>query len=255
MKYIKYIRTALLLLAVVQVQAQQVEFEEDYTWSLGGQIGVQTGGAIPIPLDALSDKESAVHVHMTIHSLLALKGSYRLSPRWRLFSEVSYAANGFAAEARVTDQRIKETDNTGIVQEKYFTGVSRIEQSFSFFEVPVYVRYSISPRNKLVVGVYGAYQTSRKFETVAVKGFVGVHPGTVEAPVSDPVRSDFSADLHQWDIGFLAGYEFEILERFNAGVRINFSPFDIFAAGIDYFDYTMHQLRGAVTLSYEFWRH
>ncbi len=254
MKNVKYILTALLLSAVVPMQAQQSKFEEDYTWSLGGQIGVQTGGAIPIPLDALSDKESAVHVYMSIHSLLALKGSYKLSPHWRLFGELSYAASGFVADARVTNQRIKETGSDGVIQEKYFTGVTRIEQSFSFFEVPVYARYDISSRSKLVLGVYGAYQTFSEFETTAVKGFVGVHPGTVEAPVTDPVRSDFSGDLHQWDIGFLAGYEFAILSRLNAGVRVNFSPFDIFSAGVDYFDYTMHHLRGAVTLSYEFWR-
>ncbi len=260
MKYNTYILVmAIMLLAVMQAGAQQHhkgdQYEMTAEWTLGGKLGVQAGGAIPIPLSALSGKESAVHVNLGVYPLLAVRAGYKLSPKWRLLGEVSYAATGFDADARVTNQRIKETDEAGDETVKYFTGVSHIRQSFAFFEVPLYAEFSISPRNKLLMGVYGAYQSSGAFQTTAVKGFVGVNPNSVEAPVTDPIESDFSNDLHHWDIGITAGYEFVLLPRFNAGVRFSFSPFDIFSAGKDYFDYTMHQLRGAVTLSYDFWQH
>ncbi len=253
-KLLTYLLLAFCCLLSVAAEAQQSKFDETHTWSIGVQGGLQAGGAIPIPLTALSGKESAVNVSLGVYPLLAVKSGYRFAPRWQVFAEFSYAANGFDADARVTNQRIKEADNQGNVTEKYFTGISHIQQRFDFFEVPVYAKFSISPRNKLTMGIYGAYQSNGKFITTAVKGFVGVTPNTVEAPVTEPIVSNFSGDLHKWDIGLLLGYEFVILPRFNAGVRFDFSPFDIFKSDKKYFDYTMHQLRGSITLSYEFWR-
>jgi hypothetical protein len=65
---------------------------------------------------------------------------------------------------------------------------------------------------------------------------------------------DFSDDLRGWDFGVLLGYEFAVFSRLNAGVHLNFSPFDIFKSSTDYFDYTMHPLRGAIMVSYDLFR-
>jgi hypothetical protein len=106
------------------------------------------------------------------------------------------------------------------------------------------------------MGLYGAYKVSGKFETIAVKGFTSDMPNDVHAEVqpSDNIRSDFSDDLRHWGFGVLLGYEFAVFSRLNAGVHLNFSPFDIFKANVNYFDYTMHPLRGVVMVSYDLFR-
>jgi hypothetical protein len=182
----------------------------------------------------------------------------RLSDNWRVYAGLNYASSGLTAKARVKNQRIKETDRaSGDLTVKYFTGVSHVEMAFAYAEFPVYAEYSISQRNKLFMGLYGAYKVSGKFETTAVKGFTSDKSDNVHAEVrpSDNIRSNFSGDLRGWDFGVLLGYEFAVFSRLNAGVHLNFSPFDIFKAEADYFDdYTMHPLRGAIMVSYDLFR-
>ncbi len=253
----KRIYTLLILTSVlcvtIPVQGQMFAVEPaTYTWTLEAQLGVQMGGAIPIPLTALSGTESAVHASMGLCSQAAVLGSRYLSPQWRLYAGVAYAASGFEADARVSNQRIKEKDANGQTTEKYFTGVSHIEQSFAFLEVPIYAQLSLSLRSKLLMGIYGGYQITGMFKTTAKKGFTGVNPDEVGASVTAPILSDFSQDLRAFDFGMLAGYEFIVMTHLSAALRFSFSPIDIFASGRDFFDYSMHQLRGTLTLTYTF---
>jgi hypothetical protein len=226
-------------------------------WKVSGQLGLQAGGAIPIPMSALSGADGAVDAQVKVYPRLAARVGKRLSDKWWAYAGLNYASSGLSAKARVKNQRIKEIDHgSGELTVKYFTGVSYVEMAFAYAEFPVYAEYAISQRNKLLMGLYGAYKVSGKFETTAVKGFTSDKPDNVHAEVrpSDNIRSNFSGDLRGWDFGVMLGYEFAVFSRLNAGVHLNFSPFDIFKAEVDYFDYTMHPLRGSVMVSYDLFR-
>lgn len=231
--------------------------DKAYEWAVSGQLGLQGGGAIPIPMSALSGDDGAVNAEIKVYPRLAARVGRRLSDKWMVCAGLDYASSGIAAKARVKNQRIKETDrSSGELTVKYFTGVSLVEMAFAYAEFPVYAEYSISPRNKLLMGLYGGYKVSGKFEVTVMKGFTSDKPDDVHAEVqpSDNIRSNFSGDLRSWDFGVLLGYEFAVFSRLNAGLHLNFSPFDIFKAGVDYFDYTMHPLRGSIMLSYDLFR-
>ena len=231
--------------------------DKAYEWIVSGQLGLQGGGAIPIPMSALSGDDGAVNAQVKVYPRLAARVGRRLSNKWLVYAGLDYASSGVTAKARVKNQRIKEIDkNNGGLTVKYFTGVSHVEMAFAYAEFPVYAEYSVSPRSKLLMGLYGGYKVSGKFEVTAVKGFTSDKPNDMHAPVlpSDNIRSNFSGDLRSWDFGVLLGYEFVVFSRLNAGLHLNFSPFDIFKADVDYFDYTMHPLRGSIMLSYDLFR-
>jgi hypothetical protein len=228
-----------------------------YVWKVAGQLGLQAGGAIPIPMSALSGADGAVNARIKVYPRLAARVGRRLSDKWLVYAGLDYASSGLTAKARVKNQRIKEIDKeSGNLTIKYFTGISHIEMAFAYAEFPVYAEYSISPRNKLLMGLYGGYKVSGKFEVAVVKGFTSDKPNNMHAPVhpSDNIRSVFSGDLRSWDFGVLLGYEFAVFSRLNAGVHLNFSPFDIFKTDVDYFDYTMHPVRGSIMVSYDLFR-
>jgi hypothetical protein len=208
-------------------------------------------------MSALSGDDGAVDAQVKLYPRLAAKIGKRLSNRWFAYAGLNYASSGLTAEARVKNQRIKEVDReSGDLAVKYFTGVSYVEMAFAYAELPVYAEYALSPRNKLLMGLYGAHKVSERFETTAVKGFTSDKPDDVHAEVrpSDNIHSNFSNDLRTWNFGVLLGYEFAVFSRLNAGLQLNFSPFDIFKSGIDYFDYTMHAVRGSIMVSYDLFR-
>ncbi|MDR3180354.1 MAG: PorT family protein [Prevotellaceae bacterium] len=243
--------------AAQEAKQQHALQDKAYEWAVSGQLGLQAGGAIPIPMSALSGGNGAVNAQVKVYPRLAARVGRRLSDRWMVYAGLDYASSGITAKARVKNQRIKETDkNSGELTVKYFTGVSYVEMAFAYAEFPVYAEYSISQRNKLLMGLYGGYKVSGKFETTAVKGFTSDNPNNVHAEVrpSDNIRSNFSNDLRSWDFGVLLGYEFAVFSRLNAGLHLNFSPFDIFKSDVDYFDYTMHPLRGSIMVSYDLFR-
>ncbi|MDR0737499.1 MAG: PorT family protein [Prevotellaceae bacterium] len=242
-------------LVAQKAEKQSVLQDKAHEWKVSGQLGLQAGGAIPIPMSALSGDDGAVNAQVKVYPRLAARLGKRLSDHWWAYVGLNYASSGITAKARVKNQRIKEVKN-GALDVKYFTGVSLVEMAFAYAEFPVYAEYTISPRNKLLMGLYGAYKVSGKFETTAVKGFTSDKPDNVHAEVrpSDNIRSNFSSDLRGWDFGVLLGYEFAVFSRLNAGLHLNFSPFDIFKAEVDYFDYTMHPLRGSIMVSYDLFR-
>lgn len=243
---------------VAQIAEKHSAFQDKaHEWKVSGQLGLQAGGAIPLPMSALSGDDGAVNAQVKVYPRLAARVGKRLSNNWWAYVGLNYASSGITAKARVKNQRIKEIDRgSGELTVKYFTGVSYVDMAFAYAEFPVYAEYSVSPRNKLLMGLYGAYKVSGKFETTAVKGFTSDKPNNVHAEVrpSDNIRSNFSGDLRGWDFGVLLGYEFAVFSRLNAGLHLNFSPFDIFKAEVDYFDYTMHPLRGSIMVSYDLFR-
>lgn len=256
MKQAVYISLLLTLFVLMpDVISAQAKEEQHYTWEISGQLGIQAGGAIPIPMSMISGKDDAVHITLKASPLLSGRISRMLSDKWRIFLELSCAVDGLTADARVTNQRIKDTDpNTDEVMIKYFTGISHIDMSFTYAELPIYTQLSLSSCNKLLMGFYLAYSISSKFENIAERGFIGVNKDEVGAPVNKAIYSDFSDDMKGWDMGFLLGYEYVILSRLSAGVRITFSPIDVFKSTVDYFDFSMHQLRGSISLSYKLFR-
>jgi hypothetical protein len=248
----KVILFVLLLWLCLPLAAQQrLPYITPYDWELSITSGIQMGGAIPIPMSALGD--GAVHVSLKVAPLLSARVSKSLSQKWRVYAELGYALSGFTAEARVKNQHIKYIER-GEPKEQYFTGVSYIDMSFSYAEFPIYAEYSVSPRNKLLMGLYGACKINGKFETIAEKGFIGENPDMVGAEVHTDIYSYFSNDLRSWDFGVLVGYEFAVFRRLNAGLHVVFSPFDIFKSDSNYFDYTMHPMRGSLSLSYALFR-
>jgi hypothetical protein len=246
-----------LLLGLSSTAQEVRKRDAAYKWKVSGQLGLQAGGAIPMPMSALSGDDGAVNAQVKLYPRLSAAVGKRLSNKWFAYAGLNYASSGITAKARVKNQRIKEISReSGDLVVEYFTGVSHVEMAFAYAELPVYAEYALSPRNKLLMGLYGAHKVSGKFEAMPVKGFTSDKPDDVHAEMrpSDNIRSNFSDDLRTWNFGVLLGYEFVVFSRLNAGLHLNFSPFDIFKSGVEYFDYTMHPLRGSVMVSYDLFR-
>ncbi|MDR0666998.1 MAG: PorT family protein [Prevotellaceae bacterium] len=213
--------------------------------SLGVQVGVNIGGAVPYPLKHIPE---AINAYPQLTGSLGAKCTFPLYQPFSLGVELNYKTIAMKADARVENQAFKSLD--GLLQ--YFSGTAQMNMSFTILEIPLYAKYrfSHSPHTALLGGYY-AFVLAREFTTIAQKGYIGNAPDEVASPVdARPQIMPFTTSLDRWDAGLIAGYELQIIPRLHLGLRFMMGFKDIFKPQLRYFEYRMLPMRGAVTISY-----
>jgi hypothetical protein len=183
---------------------------------------------------------------------LGAKFSFPFYGQFSLGAEITYKTVAMNADARVENQKF---DDGGSIQ--YFSGTAEMNMSFTMLECPLYAKYRFGhSSHTLLVGGYYAYVMSRKFETIAKKGYIGSLPDVVDSPVDEDYIFSFSESMRNWDVGIIVGYELQVISRVHLGLRVMMGCADIFKPTDRYFEYNMYPMRGSVTLSYSLfnWR-
>lgn len=217
-------------------------------FAVSAQIGTDIGGAIPVPFSAVG---GSLNAYPKLNAAFGVRLLLDVHPRWSLGANINYKTVAMEADARVTNQKFKGENTV-----QFFTGTTEMSMSFTFLELPVYVDFFLGPKkiHAVQAGLFGAYSFKSKFQTRAMKGFIGSEADRVDSGVTEPQVMDFSALLTRWDVGVLFGYETRITPRIRAGLLLMFGFRDLFQTGNDFFDYKMHQVRGSVVLSYDIFR-
>jgi hypothetical protein len=211
------------------------------------------GGAVPWPLSKAVGGGDKINVTPRLSPVLGLSGELVLHSCWSVAVEATYKTVAMDAEIITLrqGQRFKDKDDLDVL----FFGRAGTSMSFTQLEMPLYLKYKISERNRVFLGGYYSRIFSGKFEATAFDGRMQNPDDPTDIVIvrpSDPAYQNFSNNLEKWDIGFLLGYERLIFKRITMTGRFSTGFKDIFKPNENYLDYSMWNMRGTVTLSYRF---
>jgi hypothetical protein len=85
-------------------------------------------------------------------------------------------------------------------------------------------------------------------------GFKGKEPDKVDEIIDEDFEMIFTPYLDNWNIGVMTGYECEVFNRVQVGIRLAVNFRDIFNSNNRYFDYRMLPMYGSVLISYDLYR-
>jgi hypothetical protein len=224
-----------------------VSFAQDAQWMIYPSIGVDMGGAIPIPLSDIPEGSTG---SPNLKPSLGLGGLYLLNERWGLSFDVNYHIVAFTANARVISQPYYFNDKENVL---YFSGDTYTEIELRLVEFPLSVNYKLGENWSLILGGYYSVILEGKFETEGKDGWSSADkydtdytplPGTVSKSY------DFNDDLSDFDIGCQIGYQYKIAPRLLFWGRFHVGMKSIFVSEFEDIDYEMYQLRLSTGVSY-----
>lgn len=239
--------------------------------TFGVQIGTDVGGALPTKLEFIP---KVFRPYPKMYMSIGARTSISLAPGWDLGLEANYKTVEMSADALVENQLAFAPNvniETGLVQgylKQYFSGQATMNMSFTMLEIPLYAKYVFpNGKDKIMFGGYGAWVMRATFVTDPQIGYIGfepdkVEPGMVFPPPSEDTRMDFSRFTSKWDAGITFGYERELYQRINIGLRVYAGFKDIFQRDIfpnddsvdKILEYNMTHMRGSLTISYDLFR-
>lgn len=239
--------------------------------TFGVQIGTDVGGALPTKLEFIP---KVFRPYPKMYMSIGARTSISLAPGWDLGLEANYKTVEMSADALVENQLAFAPDvdpETGLVQgfeKQYFSGQATMNMSFTMLEIPLYAKYVFpNGKDKILFGGYGAWVMRATFVTDPQIGYIGfepdkVEPGMVISTPSEGTRMDFSRFTANWDAGITFGYEREVYQRVNIGLRVYVGFKDIFQRDIfpnddsvdKILEYNMTHMRGSLTISYDLFR-
>ncbi|GHT53199.1 hypothetical protein AGMMS49982_15610 [Bacteroidia bacterium] len=206
------------------------------------QLGTDIGGCVPFPLKYIPE---TFNMYPKLNLSLGGKFTFPIRDKWSVGAEVTYKTISVSADARVKNQRFQDKEML-----QYFTGSAEMAMEFTMLEIPIYAKYTLTDKHKVLLGAYGTRVFKNKFVTTAKKGFIGADKDMVSAPLDGDLEMDFSNSLGSWDAGLVLGYERRLFSRLDVGLRFMCGFKDIFKPENQYFDYSMIHLRGVVAVSY-----
>jgi hypothetical protein len=219
------------------------------TVDIAVQLGTDVGGCVPFPFKYIPE---TFNMYPKLNLSLGGKVTFPIKDKWSVGAEVTYKTISVSADARVKNQRFQEKDQEGKPQIQYFTGSAEMNMEFTMLEIPLYAKYSLSDKHKVLLGAYGVRVFKSKFVTTPKKGFIGTDgPNIVSMLIPDDMEDMvFSKSLDSWDAGLMLGYGRKIFSRLDVGLRFMCGFKDIFKPENQYFDYSMIHMRGVVAVSY-----
>jgi hypothetical protein len=225
--------------------ARQEIHQERSRMRIAVQIGTDIGGCVPFPFKYIPQ---TFNPYPKLNISLGSKLTFPLKDQWSLGTEITYKTVELNADARVKNQRFREKEHI-----QYFTGSAEMSMEFTMLEIPVYAKYSFkNDKDRIIAGPYFAWILKSSFVTDPKKGFIGTAaPDEVDADMPEDMEDmNFSGALDSWDMGIVVGYERKIYSRFELGLRFMWGFKDIFKPDNQYFDYSMHHMKGSLVLGY-----
>ena len=220
-----------------------------YKFAAGVAVGTDIGGAVPVPV---SNVPGTIHAYPDINVSLGARFTVPVTGHWLLGTEVTYKKLSLNAKTRVENQKFQDKENYFI---QYFTGTAKMNMSFTFLEVPLLVKYNFGRSgHRAMAGPCFSYYLNTNFVTTAQIGFKGKEPDKVDEIIDEDFEMVFTPYLDNWNIGAMIGYECEIFNKLQIGLRLTMNFRDIFKSDNRYFDYRMLPMYGSVLISYDLYR-
>ncbi len=224
---------------------------QEYKWEFSSLLGVEMGGAIPIPLSEMPDDAKG---NPKIKPTLGIAFQRNLNERWSLGAELNYHNLAIDAEVNVISQAYWADDRSYAT---YFSGEAFSSTELEFVEIPLTAYYHFNERWALVFGAYYSFILNGKLETEGRNGWISADKNdtdTAPLPGTQNASFDFNDELDNYDIGALIGYKFKIGERVDLWGRFNVGFKSIFVPDFNNIDYEMYQFRFCTGVSFRMWQ-
>lgn len=261
-KVLGYICAALLLVSTAGAASAQADekkgsFFRSLSYDFGVHTGIDIGAAVPWPPNNMG---GGMKMNATPYLApeLGFSGTAYIDPRWSVTLEATYKRLGVDAKARVDNQKFRDPDDP--TRRVNFRGTTEIEMRFSMIEVPLYAGYSFGKnQNRVVLGLYFSRVVDSKFRATPKKGVMtsldDPNDWMFVTPESDNnATQNFDDNMDNWDLGFLVGWEFRVMDRVQLGLRYSMGFKDIFRPDARFLDYNMLNMRGSLVLSYKMFK-
>jgi hypothetical protein len=209
-------------------------------WRVYPMLGIDMGGAIPIPL---SDIPGGVKGTPKLNPNLGLGYERQLYKRWNLGFEISYHVLAFSAKAEVRSQPFYFDNHVDIL---YFSGNTNTDVELRFIEFPLLAEYALNSKWSLTLGTY----YSRILEgTFIVEGTDGILSDdktitdTAPLPGVADITYNFNNYIDVWDAGLLTGFRYSLNQKLYFWSRLQAGFKSIFVPEFDNIEYELYQIR------------
>ena len=222
----------------------------DTKWEFSSSLGIDMGGAIPLPLSEVPDDAKGTP---KLKPNLGISFQRNFNERWSLGTELSYHTLSIDAEVNVVSQAFWADDRSYAT---YFSGEAYSSTELQFIEIPLTAYYHFNERWSLVFGAYYSIILKGKLETEGKNGWISADKNDTDnapLPGTQNASFDFNDELDNYDVGALIGYRFKIGERVNLWGRFNVGFKSIFVPDFNNIDYDMYQFRFSTGVSFILW--
>ena len=241
-------KNSLLLISifiVTNVSAQS------YKWSVYPTLGIDMGGAIPLPL---SDIPKGAGGTPKLNPALGLGFEYRIKEKWLLGIEVNYHNLEFSAKADVRSQPFYFDNHATIL---YFSGKTQTAIELRFVEFPIIVSYRAGKNWSFLFGTYYSRILEGSFETEGKDGVISPDKLITDNAVLPGVAItsyNFNDRIDTYDLGLFLGYRYQVGPKLAFFGRFHWGFKSIFKKEFDNIEYEMYQLRLTAGISYSLFR-
>jgi len=222
---------------------------QNYKWIVYPTMGVDVGGAIPVPI---SDKPGGVKGTPIISPSLGLGFQTALKKQWNIIAEINYHNLSFSAEGSVRSQPFYFDNQTDIL---FFSGETYTDVELRFVDFPLLLAYQLKENWTLTLGVYYSRILEGKFDTHGKNGWFSDNKelmDNVELPGDVSVDYSFSNELDENDYGVLLGYKYMLNHKLFFWGRFTMGMNSIFVDDFVNIEYELYQMRLNVGVSYIF---
>lgn len=216
-------------------------------WMLSPTIGIDMGGAIPIPLSTIP-KGSKGTPKLT--PILGLAFQHSINNKWNLGIEANYHVLSFTGTANVISQPFWSDDRTNVI---YFSGEAYSTTELRFVEFPLAAYFKLNEHWSIQFGAYYSIILEGKFETEGKNGWMSDDKDITDnapLPGTQNTNYNFNDELRSNDFGPLFGYQYKISERILFWGRFQAGLVSIFKPEFQNIDYEMYQMRLSTGISF-----
>ena len=222
-------------------------YSQEPKWMVYPSIGINMGGAIPIPLSSIPSGSKGTP---KLTPSLGIGFQYSIAERWNLALDVNYHILSFTGRADVISQSFWSDDRSYVL---YFSGEVYTNTELRFVEFPLSAYFKLGENWSLIFGAYYSLILEGRFETEGKNGWISADKeDTDNAPLpgTQSTTYNFSDDLDNYDFGGFIGYQYKITPRVLFWGCFYFGFKNIFKSDFQNIDYKMYQLRLNTGISY-----
>jgi len=240
----KIVSIIIFCFSITSLKAQESK------WQFAPSLGIDMGGAIPIPLSAVpKDAKGTPRLMPT----LGVGMQRSLNERWSLGAEMNYHILSIDGYVNVVSQPFWSDDRSYAT---YFTGEAYTTTELRFVEFPLTSYYRFNDRWSLIFGAYYSIILKAKLETEGKNGWLSTNKedtDTAPLPGTQNTYYAFNDDLDNYDIGGLLGFQYNVTPKVIFWGRFNVGFKSIFKPEFKNIDYDMYQIRFSTGVSFVLW--
>ena len=227
-------------------------------WKYSLHLGYSVGGTMPAGMPA--EMRSLDSYRLCPNLQFGCYLNKRIISNWGFMTGLDFESKGMNIDARVKNYHIKMVHG-GEEIEGQFTGSNHTEENQLALTLPVAITFNVK-RVNIYAGIYGSYILGSTFKGYAYDGYLrrrdpgmvkGDPTGTkIELGTSASERGDydFSSDMRRWQIGVLAGVDWNFSGKWGAYANVNYGFSGIHDGSFNVLDQALHPIFGTIGLTY-----